>query len=312
MYAFLGAAIVLGMWNTIAGLDPQPSVGSTTTARASRSGTARSSPSSRSRELMAEAPMGFQLHALVAFGLFALWPFTRLVHVFSAPVGYLTRPYIVYRSRDDDQLGSHAPGAAGTGSADPSLVSGGSASFGSPVDERRTPGAVGTWRTCRPLSARRPSRALRGARGDVVEPLRRYLARRTDPDTADDVLADTLLVCWRRVDDVPDPALPWAYGVARKCLDNAVRGQRRRERLAAKVAAVDLPAPTPGRRGARPARRGRPGGARPDASGRGRAAAPVGVGAARAGRDRGGARAEPQRRVGPAPPGARTAARRAR
>ena len=37
--------------------------------------------------LMAEAPLGFQLHALVAFGLFALWPFTRLVHVFSAPVG---------------------------------------------------------------------------------------------------------------------------------------------------------------------------------------------------------------------------------
>jgi len=40
--------------------------------------------------------------------LFALWPFTRLVHVFSAPLGYLTRPYIVYRSRDA-QLGSHRP-----------------------------------------------------------------------------------------------------------------------------------------------------------------------------------------------------------
>ncbi|MEO5662868.1 MAG: respiratory nitrate reductase subunit gamma, partial [Nocardioides sp.] len=35
--------------------------------------------------------------------------FTRLVHVFSAPVGYLTRPYIVYRKRDDTQLGSHRP-----------------------------------------------------------------------------------------------------------------------------------------------------------------------------------------------------------
>ena len=51
-------------------------------------------------ELMAAAPIGFQLHALAAFLLFALWPFTRLVHVFSAPLGYLTRPYIVYRSRD--------------------------------------------------------------------------------------------------------------------------------------------------------------------------------------------------------------------
>ncbi len=42
-----------------------------------------------------------QGHILVAFALFAFWPFTRLVHAFSAPVGYLTRPYVVYRSRDD-------------------------------------------------------------------------------------------------------------------------------------------------------------------------------------------------------------------
>ena len=60
-------------------------------------------------ELMAEAPIGFQLHGLAAMFLFALWPFTRLVHVFSAPLGDLTRPYIVYRSRDTTQLGSHTP-----------------------------------------------------------------------------------------------------------------------------------------------------------------------------------------------------------
>jgi nitrate reductase gamma subunit len=57
---------------------------------------------------MDAAPLSFQLHALVASALFALWPFTRLVHVFSAPVGYLTRPYIVYRSRDT-QLGNRRP-----------------------------------------------------------------------------------------------------------------------------------------------------------------------------------------------------------
>ena len=49
---------------------------------------------------MAGVPLGFQLHILAAFALFAFWPFTRLVHAFSAPVGYLTRPYVVYRSRD--------------------------------------------------------------------------------------------------------------------------------------------------------------------------------------------------------------------
>ncbi|MCZ2527575.1 respiratory nitrate reductase subunit gamma [Streptomyces sp. HB2AG] len=58
--------------------------------------------------LMAGAPVLFQLHAFSALVLFALWPFTRLVHMLTAPVGYLTRPYIVYRSRDV-QLGAHAP-----------------------------------------------------------------------------------------------------------------------------------------------------------------------------------------------------------
>ena len=52
-------------------------------------------------ELMAQAPIFFQLHVVCATALFILWPFTRLVHVFSAPVQYLFRPYIVYRSRDD-------------------------------------------------------------------------------------------------------------------------------------------------------------------------------------------------------------------
>jgi nitrate reductase gamma subunit len=60
------------------------------------------------RPAMAAAPIGFKLHGLAAFFLFALWPFTRLVHVFSAPLGYLTRLYIVYRSRDYG-LGSRPP-----------------------------------------------------------------------------------------------------------------------------------------------------------------------------------------------------------
>lgn len=59
-------------------------------------------------ELMTEVPLIFQLHVLTAFALIALWPFTRLVHVFSAPVGYLFRPYIVYRSRDDGR-GARTP-----------------------------------------------------------------------------------------------------------------------------------------------------------------------------------------------------------
>jgi RNA polymerase sigma-70 factor (ECF subfamily) len=71
----------------------------------------------------------------------------------------------------------------------------------------------------------------------VTEPVRRFLARRTDPDTADDVLADTLLVLWRRLDDVPagDEALAWTYAVAHNALANAERAARRQRRLAYRI-----------------------------------------------------------------------------
>ena len=111
MYAFLVAVIALGMWNTVAG--SILSVGGHYDYREGVSVWYRSFLAfTPDPALMAEAPLGFQLHALVAFGLFALWPFTRLVHVFSAPVGYLTRPYIVYRSRDEragTPVGSRSP-----------------------------------------------------------------------------------------------------------------------------------------------------------------------------------------------------------
>ena len=51
-------------------------------------------------ELMMASPIAFRVHALVAMSLFIIWPFTRLVHSLSAPVGYLFRPSIVYRTRD--------------------------------------------------------------------------------------------------------------------------------------------------------------------------------------------------------------------
>lgn len=71
----------------------------------------------------------------------------------------------------------------------------------------------------------------------LIEPVRRFLARRTDPDTAEDVLADTLLVCWRRAEELPDLPLPWVYAVARNCLHNAERSARRQERVAVRLAA---------------------------------------------------------------------------
>ncbi len=106
MYLFLVAAIVLGVITTMYGagllgdsgghnyrldvspwfrsiflLNPQPA-------------------------LMAGAPLSFQVHAVAGMLVFIIWPFTRLVHAFSAPVGYLFRPYVVYRSRGEHDAGN--------------------------------------------------------------------------------------------------------------------------------------------------------------------------------------------------------------
>ncbi len=60
-------------------------------------------------QLMAEAPMAFRVHALAGMALFIVWPFTRLVHAFSAPFGYAFRPYIVYRDRGPHDAGNREP-----------------------------------------------------------------------------------------------------------------------------------------------------------------------------------------------------------
>jgi len=95
-YLLLGLVVLTGMWATVAvnllggGYDYRETVG----------------PWFRSLfllgpdpELMTGAPLIYQLHALSAFLLFALWPFSRLVHAWSAPVTYLRRSPILYRSR---------------------------------------------------------------------------------------------------------------------------------------------------------------------------------------------------------------------
>lgn len=80
---------------------------------------------------------------------------------------------------------------------------------------------------------------------EVWAPLQRYLRRRTTD--ADDVLSEVLAVLWRRLDDVPeDAALPWAYGVAERCLANAERASRRRLTLVRRLAGEPVaPAPDP-------------------------------------------------------------------
>ncbi len=79
--------------------------------------------------------------------------------------------------------------------------------------------------------------------GEVYAPLQHFLRRRTSD--SEDVLSDTLLVLWRRLDDVPPEApLPWAYGVARGCLQNHRRSVERRWKLVRRLA-LEPPAPPP-------------------------------------------------------------------
>ncbi|MBA2641634.1 MAG: RNA polymerase sigma factor [Actinobacteria bacterium] len=71
-----------------------------------------------------------------------------------------------------------------------------------------------------------------------------YALRRTSRETASDVVADTFLVAWRRLDDVPAEALIWLLAVARKTLANHLRSAERRRALAGKLAeASSVPAP---------------------------------------------------------------------
>jgi nitrate reductase gamma subunit len=41
----------------------------------------------------------YQIHAIVAWAFWAVFPFSRLVHAWSIPLQYLGRPYILYRRR---------------------------------------------------------------------------------------------------------------------------------------------------------------------------------------------------------------------
>ncbi|WP_420752106.1 respiratory nitrate reductase subunit gamma [Rhodococcus sp. O3] len=98
MYIVLVAAIVAGLSATLLGSGV---VGEEHNYRETVSPWFRSIWILQPRgDLMAEAPLYFHIHVLVGLALFALWPFTRLVHAFSAPIVYLFRPYVVYRSRD--------------------------------------------------------------------------------------------------------------------------------------------------------------------------------------------------------------------
>lgn len=102
MYAVLLAAIIMGMWAKLT----NSSVSSGYNYRETIAPWARSIFTFQPDvDAMVGVPLTFQLHAVIGMTLIALVPFTRLVHMFSAPVQYLFRPYVVYRSRGTGESG---------------------------------------------------------------------------------------------------------------------------------------------------------------------------------------------------------------
>ncbi len=112
MYAVLVSALLAGTYITVVGMiDPH---GEGVNYRETVSPWFRSvfllNPDVTAMEA---APFRFHLHVVIGMGMFVLVPFTRLVHIFTAPIHYLFRPYIVYRSRDSRTAPGNAPARRG-------------------------------------------------------------------------------------------------------------------------------------------------------------------------------------------------------
>ena len=75
---------------------------------------------------------------------------------------------------------------------------------------------------------------------DYFARLLAYALRRAPREVAHDVVADTFLVAWRRLDRLPEEPLPWLLGIARKTLANHRRGSRRRNVLLGELEARAL------------------------------------------------------------------------
>lgn len=80
---------------------------------------------------------------------------------------------------------------------------------------------------------------------DVYADALRFVTRRLPSEaasSAEDIVADALLVAWRRFQDAPqhsDAQRAWVFGIARNCLLTSRRGSRRREALTVRLADHD-------------------------------------------------------------------------
>ena len=69
-----------------------------------------------------------------------------------------------------------------------------------------------------------------------------YTLLRAEQGVAEDVVSETFLVAWRRLDELPESPLPFLFGVARNLLYKQYDSGRRRRILAERVTAATTPA----------------------------------------------------------------------
>jgi RNA polymerase sigma-70 factor (ECF subfamily) len=74
--------------------------------------------------------------------------------------------------------------------------------------------------------------------------VRGYVLRRSPSGPAEDIVAETFLVAWRRLDTIREDPLPWLLGVARRILANQQRAERRRGALTTRLQGL-LPGQAP-------------------------------------------------------------------
>ena len=86
-----------------------------------------------------------------------------------------------------------------------------------------------------PLTSERSER-LRSLYETYAPRVLAYGLRRTSRDEAEEVVAETFVVAWRRLAEVPDDPVPWLLAVARRVLANQRRASLRRKALDQKLA----------------------------------------------------------------------------
>ena len=84
------------------------------------------------------------------------------------------------------------------------------------------------------------SRRLEALFAEHGQAVRAYALRRIDRSTADDIVSDVFVVAFRRLEEIPDDALPWLLATARRVLANHRRSARRREAVTAELSVLHV------------------------------------------------------------------------